>query len=464
MALQSNLTGICSISLSNRRIAKLYSEPRSAWTKLEDCATFAPMDGRGRKYSTKLVHPLLNPLRKHLHHYWWLPVVLVVVFLCGLRFSSHQVVHQRVMSVTQPAMSSVTPPQAQPIERSPAKATQSSEQPSAEDSKETNVYAATTDTQVDKRFAGIPERVYVPNVGDDTVDVIDPKTFRVVDHYAVGQTPHHVTPSWDMKKLYVNNEASSSLMVIDPKTGKPTDTVSVPYPYNLYFTPDGEKAIVVVERLQTLEFRDPDTWRLLGSVYIPSPGVDHMDFSAEGDYLLASSEWGGVVTKVDTKEMKITGSIEVGGNPVDVKLSPDGKVFYVANQGEGYGGVHVIDPRAMKQLKFIPTGAGAHGLCVSRDTKSLYVANRLAGTISVIDFATRKVTATWDVGGSPDMLQLSPDGTQLWYADRYNGTVSVVNARSGKLIHRIAVGYYPHGLSYFPNVGLFSLGHNGVYR
>jgi YVTN family beta-propeller protein len=417
---------------------------------------------RGRKNSTKLVHLRLDPLRKRLYHFWWLPAVLVVVFLCGLRF--HQVVHQRVMSVIQPSTSSVTPPQAQPIEGSPAKDIQSSEQPRAEGSKETNVYAATTDTQIGDRFASIPERVYSPNVGDATVDVIDPETFEIVDHYAVGEIPHHVTPSWDMKELYVNNEASSSLTVIDPKTGKPTDTVSVPYPYNLYFTPDGQKAIVVVERLQTLEFRNPDTWRLLGSVYIPSPGVDHMDFSAEGDYLLASSEWGGAVTKVDTKEMKITGSIEVGGNPVDVKLSPDGKVFYVANQGEGYNGVHVIDPKVMKQLKFIPTGAGAHGLYVSRDAKSLYVANRLAGTISVIDFATRKVITTWDVGGSSDMLQLSPDGTQLWYADRYNGTVSVVNARSGKLIHRITVGYYPHGLTYSPNIGRFSLGHNGVYR
>src|SRR5215216_4555389 len=103
-----------SISLSNRRITKLYSKPRSAWTKLEECATFAPMYRRGRKNSTKLVHPHLNPLRKRLHHYWGLLAVLVVVFLCGLRFSSHQVVHQRVMSVIQPSTSSVTPPQAQP--------------------------------------------------------------------------------------------------------------------------------------------------------------------------------------------------------------------------------------------------------------------------------------------------------------------------------------------------------------
>jgi YVTN family beta-propeller protein len=285
-----------------------------------------------------------------------------------------------------------------------------------------------------------------------------------VDHYAVGEIPHHVTPSWDMKKLYVNNEASSSLTVIDPKSGKQTGIIPVPYPYNLYFTPDGKKAIVVVERLQMLEFRDPDTWKPLGSVYIPSPGVDHMDFSADGSYLLASSEWGGVVTKVDTREMKITGQVEVGGNPVDVKLSPDGSVFYVANQGRAVGGVQVIDPKTMKVVKFIATGRGAHGLYPSRDARSLYVANRRAGTISVIDFATRKVTDTWEVGGSPDMLQLSPDGTQLWYADRYDGTVSVVDTHSGKLLHRIVVGYYPHGITYFPNVGRFSLGHNGVYR
>ncbi|MDQ3863512.1 MAG: hypothetical protein M3317_08445, partial [Actinomycetota bacterium] len=235
-------------------------------------------------------------------------------------------------------------------------------------------------------------------------------------------------------------------------------------PYNLYFTPDGKKAIVVVERLQTLQFRDPHTWKLLGSVYVPSPGVDHMDFSADGSYLLASSEWGGVVTKVDTRKMRITGQIDLGGAPVDVKLSPDGSVFYVADQGEGFGGVHVIDPKTMRQVKFIPTGAGAHGLYFSRDTKSLYVANRLAGSISVIDLSTRKVSATWYVGGSPDMLQLSPDGTQLWYTDRYNASVSVVDTRSGRLLRRIPVGYYPHGLAYFPNVGRYSIGHNGVYR
>jgi DNA-binding beta-propeller fold protein YncE len=76
-----------------------------------------------------------------------------------------------------------------------------------------------------------------------------------------------------------------------------------------------------------------------------------------------------VVTKVDTKEMKITGWIEVGGNLVDVKLSPNGSVFYIANQGQGFGGVHVIGPEKMRETVFIPTGKGAHGLYPSKDAK-----------------------------------------------------------------------------------------------
>jgi len=333
-----------------------------------------------------------------------------------------------------------------------------------EDPPPANVYAGTTGTKVKDSVAGIPERVYVPNSGDGTVDVIDPKTFRVVDSYAVGSIPHHVTPSYDLSELYVNNEESGLLTVIDPKSGKPSGTIQTPYPYNLYFTPDGKKAIVVVERLQTIEFRDPKSWKLLGSVYVPSPGVDHMDFSANGDYFLASSEWGGTLTKVDVNQMKVTGTLEVGGAPVDVKLSPDGSVFYVANQGPNYNGVHVVDAKTMKEIKFIPTGAGAHGLYPSRDAKSLYVSNRLEGSISVIDFETREVREKWNVGGSPDMFQLSPDGSQLWYADRYNGTVSVVDTGSGELLQRIQAGVEPHGITYFPNVGRFSLGHNGVYR
>ena len=269
-----------------------------------------------------------------------------------------------------------------------------------------NVYANTMSGVVPCPLCELPPRVYVPNSTGGTVDVIDPLTFKVIDHFAVGAIPHHIAPAWDMSALYVDNEGSSNLTVIDVHTGRPSGLkVSIPFPYNLYFTPDGTKAIDVVERLQRIEFRDPhNNWALLKAVPIPWPGADHLDFSADGSYLMISTEYSGVVAKVDTVNMKLAGYVRVGGLPIDVKLSPDGTLFYVSNQGRM--GVSVIDPVAMTEIQFIPTGRGAHGLQVSRDTHLLYVSNRLEGTFSVIDFATRREVSKWPIpgGGSPDML------------------------------------------------------------
>jgi YVTN family beta-propeller protein len=360
----------------------------------------------------------------------------------------------------------ITPPNASPEDTQPARLVPAPDiLPTSLPSPALNVYANTMSGTVPCPLCEIPARVYVPNSGAGTVDVIDPRTYKVISHFRVGQIPHHIAPAWDMSALYVDNEASSSLTVINIRTGKPSGTINIPYPYNLYFTPDGTMAIDVVERLQRVEFRDwRHGWKLLGSVGIPWPGADHMDFSADGSYFMVSTEYSGVVAKVDVKKMRLAGYVKVGGLPIDVRLSPDGTVFYVTNQGTM--GVSVIDPVAMKVVKFIPTGRGAHGLQVSRDTKSLYVSNRLEGSISVIDFATRRVVAKWRIpgGGSPDMLQLNPDGSRLWASGRYNATVYVFDTTTGKVVVKIPVGAQDHGLTYFPNVGLHSLGHNGVYR
>jgi YVTN family beta-propeller protein len=120
----------------------------------------------------------------------------------------------------------------------------------------------------------------------------------------------------------------------------------------------------------------------------------------------------------------------------------------------------------MRVIGFIRTSAGAHGLAVSRNGKLLYVANRYAGTISTISFDRRRVVATWNVGGSPDMLQVSPNGSQLWASNRFDGTVSVIDTHTGRVLHVIRTGIKPHGLAYFPfpEPGRHSIGHNGVYR
>jgi YVTN family beta-propeller protein len=325
-----------------------------------------------------------------------------------------------------------------------------------------DVYAAATSTRLGPRVARMPQRVYVPCTLAGRVDVIDPHRLRVAHSFPVGAMPQHVTPAWDLRRLLVNDNGSSSLTEVDPRSARPRRNIRVPDPYNLYFTPDGRRAIVVAERNERLDFRNPGTWRLVRAVRIPFPGVDHLDFSADGRSLLVSAEFAGMVARVDVRRMRITGHLRVGGLPVDVKLSPDGGVFWVANQGRG--GVSMVDARRMRELRFIRTAPGAHGLYVSRDARSLYVSNRLAGSISVIDLQRRRLRATWRVGGSPDMIQISPDGRRLWVSNRFNSSVSVVDTRTGGLLRTIPVCPGPHGLSYFPEPGRYSVGHNGVYR
>lgn len=324
-----------------------------------------------------------------------------------------------------------------------------------------NVWAAITGPLHDG-VADLPPRVYVPHeMGGDLV-VIDPLTRSIVDRYAVGRTPHHVTPAYDLTSLYVNVMGASRLVQIDPWAGRPVRSFPVATPYNLYFTLDGSLAVVAAERFNRLDFYDPGTWRPITSVALPASGVDHLDFSADGSFLLVTGEFGGQLVKVDLERLLVAGVVRLGGLPIDVKLAPEGDLFYVANQGRH--GVSVVDPHALVEIDFLPTGRGAHGMAISRDTRSLYVSNRLAGSISVIDFATRSVVGTWPIGGSPDMLQVSPDGTELWASGRSHGVVYVIDTHSGELVDRLRTGLAPHGLTYFPQPGRFCIGHNGVYR
>jgi len=274
-------------------------------------------------------------------------------------------------------------------------------------------------------------------------------------------------PSYDLGTLYVTNDLGNSLTAIDPRTGRPARTIPVEDPYNMYFTPGGQYAIVVAERLSRLDFRDSKSFALHHSLPVPCRGVDHMDFSADGRYLLASCEFSGQVVKVDVRRERVVGLLDLpdgpGGMPQDVRLSPDGRTFFVADLVAG--GVWKIDGNRMKVNGFIRTGSGAHGLYPSRDGKDLYVSNRTAGTVSVIDFATKRVVATWDVpGGSPDMGGVSADGNVLWLSGRYNSEVYAISTRTGRLLARIPVGAGPHGLCVWPQPGRYSLGHTDNMR
>jgi len=330
----------------------------------------------------------------------------------------------------------------------------------------TDIYADAGAGMLSKVVRNDPYRIYVPNSGGSSVAVIDPHTMRVIRVIQTGNNPQHVVPSYDLKTLYVTNDLSNSLTPINPRTARRAGPdIPVDDPYNMYFTPNGRYAIVVAEARQHLDFRDPHTFKLRDRVNVDCPGVDHIDFSANGGYLIATCEFSGRLVKVNLHTRKVVGYLNLpNGSPQDIKLDPSGRVFYVADKYRG--GVWLINAKTFTVMRFIHTGADAHGLYPSRNARDLYVTNRGAGSVSLINFATRRLVKTWQIagGGSPDMGNTSPDGQVLWLSGRYNSTVYAISTRTGHLLGRIAVGLQPHGLCVWPQPGRYSLGHTGVMR
>ena len=366
-----------------------------------------------------------------------------------------------------------------------------------------NLYSETKIDQLGPEVKNDPQRVYVPNLRSNDVSVIDPKTLKVVDRFKVGRSPQHIVPSWDLRTLWVANNAErgrdGSLTPIDPRTGKPGKAIPVDDPYNLYFSPDGRSAIVVAEAKRRLDFRDPKTLALQYSIEAPKcGGLNHGDFSIDGRYAIFTCEFAGTVVKIDLINKSLMGYLKLTvpktrfkdsvkspnpleteictvskGMPQDIRISPNGKLFYVADMATD--GVHIIDGESFKEVAFVVTGVAPHGLYPSRDGKVLFVANRGShaihgkrkgpGSVTVIDFASNKSVVHWPVpgGGSPDMGNVSNDGKWLWLSGRFDDVVYRFDTSNGS-VDQIKVGQEPHGLTVWPQPGRYSLGHTGNLR
>ncbi len=329
-----------------------------------------------------------------------------------------------------------------------------------------NVYAADGRGSLSPVARHFRNLIYVPNSASNTVDEINPTTDRIVRTFAVGAVPQHVVPSYDLRTLWVTNDIGNSLTPINPISGRPGRPVPVADPYNMYFAPDGRYAMVMAEQLRRIDFRDANTMRLHHSLSVPGcDGVNHADFTANGRYMFVSCEFAARMAVVDVARERLVRTVMMRrrASPQDVKLSPTGHIFYVADLT--YGGVWKFDARTFRRLGFVKTGAGAHGLYPSRDARNLYISNRNAGTVSVLRFSTGRVVHTWTIpGGSPDMGGVSASGRVLWLAGRYDAAVYAINTRTGKLMRRVPVGLGPHGLCVYPQPGRYSLGHTGVMR
>jgi DNA-binding beta-propeller fold protein YncE len=268
-----------------------------------------------------------------------------------------------------------------------------------------------------------------------------------------------------LKTLWVLCDLGDSITLIDPATGKKGKTLKVKDPYNMYYTPDGKYAIVVAERIHQLDFRDARTMRLVKSLPVPCRGVDHMDFSANGRYLIASCEFAGAVVKVDVEALTVLG---IFGSAR--RRHASGREAVAGWRGVlcgRYAGQWRASDRrrADARVRIRADGQGrARSVCQPRFQGVVRLQSRRRQYF-LIDFAARKVARKWEIPhGTPDMGGVSADGKVLWLSGRYSKEVYAIDTGDGHLLARIKVGKGPHGLCVYPQPGRYSLGHTGVFR
>ena len=230
-------------------------------------------------------------------------------------------------------------------------------------------------------------------------------------------------------------------------TGAP---VPVADPYNLYFTADGRRAIVVAEahRAARLPRRRTRCGCATRCACPQCAGVDHMDFTADGRCALVSCEFARPHDRRRPARASASSrrsTLRAGAMPQDVKLSPDGRTFYVADMASN--GVWLIDARTLRarsassrpaRARTASTRAATRGACSSPTAaraRSRVISFRTRRPIAQVAPARRRLARTW--------AACRPTAACCGCRGRYDAEVYAISTRTGRLLHRIQVGQRP---------------------
>ena len=146
-------------------------------------------------------------------------------------------------------------------------------------------------------------------------------------------------------------------------------------------------------------------------LHVPNSPVQ-VAFSPDGSYVYFSLNGENAVGKIDVATRKFIGKVAVGGGPVQVFVSEDGKYLLATNQGTANKPsttVSIIDTASFNVLKTVETGKGAHGVAIDSGSKHAYITNIYGNSVSVLDLATQTIVGTVPTGDSPNGISMSAD-------------------------------------------------------
>ncbi len=290
--------------------------------------------------------------------------------------------------------------------------------------------------------------IFILNSLDANISVIDPVTWKETKRIATGKEPHHLYMTPDQKSLIVANALSDSLMFVDPKTAEVQRTVrGIVDPYQLRFSPDMKWFVTAANRLNHVDIYRWDGTDLTLAKRVPTGKTpSHLWISSTSNMIYSTMQGSDELVAIDMSTQTIKWRSKTGAMPADVFGTPDDKFLLIGLTGAEGVEVYDVTGAAPKLVQTIKTAKGAHSFRAAGDKRHVFVSNRVANSISKIDYQTMTVVDTLPGPSGPDDMDVSSDGRTLFLASRWAGKLTVIDIASRQVVRQIKVGKSPHGV------------------
>jgi YVTN family beta-propeller protein len=296
--------------------------------------------------------------------------------------------------------------------------------------------------------AAAPAPVFVLNSLDGNVSVIDPVTWKETQRIPTGKEPHHLYLTPDEKSVIVANALSDSLTFIDPRTAEVQRTIrNILDPYHLRFSPDMKWFVTAANRLNHVDiYRWDGKEPTLAKRILTGKTPSHLWIDTKSTTVWATMQDSDELIAIDLGTQALKWRVKTGPMPADVFGTPDDKTVLVGLTGGD--GVQVFDVTGKegRLIKTIKTGKGAHSFRATGDRRHVFVSNRVANTISKIDYQTFEVVDSFPAPAGPDDMDVSADGKFIMLASRWAKKLTVIDTASRTVVRQINVGKSPHGV------------------
>jgi YVTN family beta-propeller protein len=276
-------------------------------------------------------------------------------------------------------------------------------------------------------------RVYVSNIGSNTVSVIDGATNTVIKTIPVGNQPTTVVLYAPANLVYAFNSADNTLSIIDGNTNTVQNTLPTLFPFEAVAQLGQSKWMYITDlAANQVHIVDITTFKKLGDVPVTSPSAITIDSGSKLAYVTSANS---SIAVIDTTTHQVVNTFSITNTKIGaISVDSGDKVLYAATSpvGSNNSSVSVLDATsgallgtstALGTVNDVRALLGTHkagatgGKTIGQDVHSLIFISNVTRDVSGI---------VVDVGKGPSRIGWNPT-TRVVYTDNVNSNdVAVV--------------------------------------